>query len=274
MFKALAPKLVYLEIAGDLIELKILAVTKWPRLRSLRLVDHVPHGDIIPLPEVVFNMPLLSTLAYEFNIGCDHRTPSVFYREIDQTPSAMRLCDILPELKRLSVSSIWYGARLEAQLPRSLEAVCVGAPCARLSFPHGRTAWRYHYTALSEPDALCWIEAAAKLPYLTELALHLVEAPSPDMLAAIARACPSLRTLELEQVRYDYNLHTSPYPIESFARPLMTLSHLRVLRITLELGSHNRPSFHNVKQEFISGIDERIQEAAQLLAERISAWNV
>ncbi|KAG5643408.1 hypothetical protein DXG03_000986 [Asterophora parasitica] len=99
------------------------------------------------------------------------------------------------------------------------------------------------------------------------------------MLSAIASACPGLRTLELEQAHYQQNESVSVHSMvrdfvdESLAQPLSILRDLRELRITLELGEHNRAALRRMEAVY-TGIDDRIQEAAQIFAEQLPTLDI
>ncbi|KAG5640194.1 hypothetical protein DXG03_000626, partial [Asterophora parasitica] len=114
----LAPKLSRLEIAGDLIDLGALAALEWPRLHSLRLLNHIPEGIHVPLSALVRRMPSLRILECDFSAGIQ---PSGYYDSIifgDDTPRP----DIsLPNLSHLSISNVQPNDNIIHQLPRSLE---------------------------------------------------------------------------------------------------------------------------------------------------------
>ncbi|KAF5371875.1 hypothetical protein D9615_009582 [Tricholomella constricta] len=239
ILQTLGPTLSHLTVAGDLIEFETLATIKWPQLRTLRLVNHVPHGKIIPLPIVVSQMPLLRTLGYDFCAGVEHRDATIFCH--DGEGNLPRLSSVLPGLTSLSISNVQSEDRIVEQLPLSLQALRVVARRDPWYPTRKSDPYRWHYSSLNEIDTFRWIDAAAKLAYLVELALTLENAPSPTVLAAIASACPQLRILELEQARFEKNYRMSPYTTESLVEALIQLHDLRDLRITMEIGVHNPP---------------------------------
>ncbi|KAG5652560.1 hypothetical protein H0H81_004569 [Sphagnurus paluster] len=266
ILKVLAPILLKLEIAGDLVEFHMFTAIQWPRLRSLQFANHMPYRDIIPMPQVVSKMPLLETLGYNFHTSAESRDPEIlcYERGASETAHCASLRSVVPDLKSLSISNVKADDTIIEQLPEGLETLRVSAlrdPCreARMSLHGGGKCCQYN--PLDRFEALRWIEAASKLSSLQELALALKEPPSPTLLAEVVSACPQLRVLELQQARFEKSNNKSLYTLvnhvdsvfgsalahplnsqESLVEPLKNLRHLRDLRITIGLGIHNPPA--------------------------------
>ncbi|KAG5640303.1 hypothetical protein DXG03_009325, partial [Asterophora parasitica] len=267
---ALAPRLSRLEIAGDLIDLSALAALEWPRLNALRLLNHAIPSEIhVPLSALVGRMPSLRILGCDFSAGAQPYCDPIIFGDDNPGPEIF-----LPDLCHLSISNVQPNDKVIHQLPRSLEILRVLAirdNCEHRDFLSMNQCLQYR--ALSDAEAFRWIETAARLPHLTELALSLDNAPSPAILSAIASACPGLRTLELEQAAYEDNESLSQYSIEYLAQPLTILHDLRELRITLELGAHNRAPMRRTPAVF-TDIKDRVEEAAQIFAQLLPTLEI
>ncbi|KAG6885959.1 hypothetical protein C0992_004762 [Termitomyces sp. T32_za158] len=233
----LAPVLRRLEISGDLIDLQVLEWTAWPNLSALRIIDHIPHSVLRPIVAVISGMPMLQTLACDFKA---EETPRPSYIFCPVHPyTHLYLSSVLPGLSSLSVSNLQPGEQIVYQLPKGLRDLRVVA----LRDPHVLTIGdftiepRYNYSALSDDDASLWINAASELPHLSKLTLHLKSIPSPELLEHIARACPGLQYLELEQACFEHNYNeASDFMLELLVTPLASLLQLKELRLSVELG--------------------------------------
>ncbi|KAF5376447.1 hypothetical protein D9615_008690 [Tricholomella constricta] len=259
ILRSLGPILSHLTIAGDLIDFETLATINWPQLHTLRLVNHVPEGKTIPLPIVVSRMPLLRTLGYDFCAGEEPRDPTLYCHDGQGNLPFPRLSSVLPGLTSLSISNVQTEDKIVEQLPGSLQVLRVVARRDPFYFCDPWDDFRYNYSSLNERNTFRWIDAAAKLTCLMELALTLENAPSPSVLAAIASACPRLRILELEQASFETNSEESPYTTESLIEPLIQLHDLRDLRITMEIGVHNPASkYHPLYESSRHGASTRL----------------
>ncbi|KAG5332138.1 hypothetical protein C0989_007159 [Termitomyces sp. Mn162] len=237
ILQTLAPVLIKLEISGDLIDLWMFESTEWPNLSTLRLVDHVPYSFFRPITAVVSHMPILRTLACDFKAEQTPRS-SFIYCPLDNH-AYPPLSKSIPNLISLSLSNLQPGDQSVQQLPSGLRVLRVVA----LRDPHIYSIGdlerepRYNYSALSDDDAYLWINAASKLPYLSRLTLDLKSVPSPEILWHIARACPQLQFLELEQASFEQNWNESPDSVlDRLVTPLTSLPQLRELRMSVELG--------------------------------------
>lgn len=59
------------------------------------------------------------------------------------------------------------------------------------------------YSPLSLHQTFGLLDQLSYLPRLVELSLTMVGSPSPDLVTAIAVACPDLHILKLEEERYE-----------------------------------------------------------------------
>ncbi|KAG5728084.1 hypothetical protein E4T56_gene19471 [Termitomyces sp. T112] len=237
ILQTVAPVLTKLEISGDLVDFQMFESTEWPNLSTFRLVDHVPYSFFRPITAVVAHMPMLQTLACDFKAEETPRTSFIFCPPDDHAHPP--LSTSIPNLISLSLSNLQPGDQSVQQLPSGLRVLRVVA----LRDPHIHSIGnlkrepRYNYSALSDDDAYLWINAASKLPYLSRLTLHLKSVPSPELLWHIARACPQLEFLELEQASFEHNWNESPDSmLDLLLSPLASLSQLKELRMSVELG--------------------------------------
>ncbi|KAG6860052.1 hypothetical protein C0995_016441 [Termitomyces sp. Mi166 len=237
VLQTLAPVLIKLEISGDLIDLEMFELIEWPNLSTLRLIDHVPYSFFRPIAAVVFRMPMLQTLACDFKAE-EMPRPSFIFCPLDNHVHPP-LSIAIPSLVSLSLSNLQPGDQCVRQLPSNLRVLRVVA----LRDPHVHSIGdlkrepRYNYSALSDGDAYLWIDAASELQHLSKLTLHLKSIPSPELLQHIARVCPGLQYLELEQASFEHNYNEAPDSmLELLVTPLVSLLQLRELRMSVELG--------------------------------------
>ncbi|KAG5722207.1 hypothetical protein E4T56_gene5331 [Termitomyces sp. T112] len=258
ILRHLAPTLIHLQIAGDFVRFETLASIKWPRLRTLKLGNHLLSGGIVPLPVVVSQMPHLCSLALNFRADSKRYTPVAFCFGV----GGATLCAVLPNLEALSISNCHPNDSVIAQLPQGLRSLRV---CALRDHPDFLD--QYHSVPLNEVQAYRWIEAASKLACLVELALTLEKPQSQELLQLIANACPLLQKLELEQDRFENNNNDeNPMQYESFVKPLQSLTNLRHLRLTIEIGPHNRRGRRGPRP---AGNEHRFPVVCRFFAERL-----
>ncbi|KAH0579344.1 hypothetical protein J132_10300 [Termitomyces sp. J132] len=255
--------LVELEVSGDLIELQMIASTKWPKLATLCLVNHIPYDDYQYLPVVVSQMPSLHTLHCNFRAEMMLRHPLIFCSSAEVHPP---LSAVLPDLTSLSLSNIQPRDKIVEQLPSNSKALHIVALRDHI-VPDTSP---YNYSGLTNADVIVWIDAAAKLPFLVRLSLGLKSAPSPTLLAHISRSCPGLEYLELEQDFFEYNENeSSSLTLELFIVPLQNLLRLRELRMSVELG----PSLEYLNPSGPASTPlafvDRAQRTAMLFAEKL-----
>ncbi|RDB24615.1 hypothetical protein Hypma_008239 [Hypsizygus marmoreus] len=261
----LAEQLVHLEISGDLVPFRVLRDAQWPNLLTLLYTDHVPFGDIIPLPAVTSRMPRLQTLGYNFAAAARWYKPGFTFCPKHAVLSPL-LSDTQPHLQVLTMSNIVSDDTIFDQLPPGLRVLRVLALRDDLRYSAGenKTMPFYPYFPITHRDAYRILDKASQLHHLVELAITLEDCPSPNLMSAVAQSCPGLCILELTQGRYDLNEEESPYTIQSLAQPLMAMKSLHDLRITVWFGEQSAGvRTHATNPE----VKIQIEAAAQVFAE-------
>ncbi|RDB18436.1 hypothetical protein Hypma_000349 [Hypsizygus marmoreus] len=265
----LSTTLTYLKISGDLLGFETLARLDWPCLSTLTLIDRIPDGQHMPLPTVISHMPRLRNLHYNFSATSEKRIPPIIYWP--DSLGAPSLSVTHPQLVSLSMSNIHPTEHALDKLPESLRSLRILALRERgqqsLEGP-----W-YPFSPLRETDALQIIAKAALLPDLIDLSLTLVDLPSPTVIEAIAKSCPGLQFLEISQGDYEHNHTESPYLLESLAKSLAQMRHLRELRISVGFGPQYIGSrFRGLLDK--TPLYDRMDTAANIFAQRLENLSV
>ncbi|RDB27536.1 hypothetical protein Hypma_003788 [Hypsizygus marmoreus] len=264
----LSKTLIYLKISGDLVSFKTLADLDWPCLRTLTLIDHVPYGQVMPLPLVISHMPLLLNLHYNFGATSLGRIPPIVFWFENQDFAS--LANTHPCLKSLSMSNVYPPEHTLDELPEGLRSLRILA-LREQNRETLRGPW-YPFSPLREDDAFRILANASLLPNLIDLALTLEDLPSPVLLKAVTEACPRLCNLEISQGLFERKQVESPYSTESLAEPLIRLRFLCDLRISIGFGKQYTGSvFYGLRDK--TPLLLRMEAAAQVFACKLTHLN-
>ncbi|KII90206.1 hypothetical protein PLICRDRAFT_583856 [Plicaturopsis crispa FD-325 SS-3] len=195
----LSPTIACFEISGDIIDLAMIANTSWPNLTTFKITGHPPLGPAVHAARVVSLMPRLRTLGFDFTSTVRYHIPPFIL--CPRTADGLSLASTVPSLHTLTLSNISHPADLVLdQLPPTLSVLHVHAltdPLHPVEYWDAPLRW-HPFFPLSAPN----VQYALQLRGLTELALTLEDTPSAALVRAVARACPALRTLELQRAMF------------------------------------------------------------------------
>lgn len=202
-FQTVSSHLSYLEIAGDLLSLSTLAPIHWPNLRTLIISGHQPSEPHLPLASIISGMPKLVDVRLTFSAAYGSRFPPfLICPGSESTRTVPHLASAAPQLHSLSLSNVSPEDDVFNQLPSSLTRLRILAltdPISPMDDPF--YPW-YPYSPLSLSRSFDLVEKLVHLVSLVELSLTIVGTPTPELVRAIAGACPGLRLLELEEEQY------------------------------------------------------------------------
>ncbi|RDB15559.1 hypothetical protein Hypma_004142 [Hypsizygus marmoreus] len=268
ILSTLSNTLVYLKVSGNFISFKTLARLDWPFLQTLTLIDRIPNEIVIPIPTVISQMPHLRNLHYNFGATSETYIPPIVYWP--ENHASASLAATHPCMQSLSLSNICPAEHIMDHLPHGLRSLRILALRER-----GQQSllppW-YPFSPLRKEDALRIIARAALLPYLVDLALTLVDLPSPNVLDAVAKSCPKLRILEVSKGDFELEEGDSPYLIQHLIEPLAQLEDLRELRISIGFGSQYIGSpFRGLKDK--TPLYRRMDAAGNMFAKMLPKLN-
>lgn len=155
-------------------------------------------------------MPLLTTIGYNFAATVTWRYPRILFCFDLESQISPLLSATSPKLQSLTVSNADPADLIFEQLSDNLHTLRVLALRDPLrGYEQSRDEW-FPLSPLGDLDAFNLVEKTSRLLNLVELAMTLHNPPSPDLINAIAHACPQLYTLELGESMFE--THTRLYP--------------------------------------------------------------
>ncbi|KAF9458985.1 hypothetical protein BDZ94DRAFT_1269339 [Collybia nuda] len=270
ILRTLSEQLLYLEIPGGLIEFSTLMEIDWPLLRDLVILNNMPRGPVAPLSYALSTMPCLRTLVYSFATEILRLPHPVFGFLTPQTQEFQPIVGkdhphLPPRLISVNLSSPPPQYPMYDHLSYGLEVLRIFPyQVVGLILPHD----------FQEMDISDLLTKASRFEYLRELALTLKESPSPSILTAIAKACPSILVLEVGQTTVSER--EPEHDIQSLIDPLTQMTRLRELRIAVELG----PGLYTYQSLGSYGVldrtelENRLQSTAEAFAQRLTKLNV
>lgn len=195
ILRTLSEQLLDLEISGGLVEYSTLMGTDWPFLRTLIILDHVPQGPTVPLSSVLSRMPCLRTFSYSFAIQ-RQEDPHPFFTHLHpqtyeyQPTTSKEHPRLPPKLNSVNIANPPLQYPMFDYLPHGLEVLRIlPRPFLEPILP----------AAFDETDLFYLLTKASRFAYLRELSITLHESPSPAILSAVVKACPSIYILEVGQ---------------------------------------------------------------------------
>ncbi|KII92624.1 hypothetical protein PLICRDRAFT_50993 [Plicaturopsis crispa FD-325 SS-3] len=242
----LSTQLDELEVSGDFCELRTLADTSWPRLRSLTMTGHVLVWDQTDLPSAVARMPCLRTFHMDFSVY--YRSPWFPLPPFLYAPRTQRegldstrksFLEALPHLTSLALSNVVYpyDAILD-HLPERLVTLKVLArkdPFSYAAWDEGAATviprW-YGHNPVSLSTAFHIVRQTSQMPALTELVLSLDRTPPSELVHEISKSCPHLTVLELVHREYGQMIFGDERG-DAMADALLGLRKLQTLRISV-----------------------------------------
>lgn len=232
LLRTTAKNLDYLEIAGDLLDLHVLESLRWPNLETLIISGHRPDGLMVPVSVFVAEMPKLVNLSLAFTALVDCEVPPFIF--CPQSADIASLSSVVPNLRSLTLSNVFPEDRIFGQLPPSLTKLRVLA--LKDAFPRNELlplgeqlrSRLYPYSPLSPRRVLNLADRIKHLCGISELSLTVTETLGPELITAIAEACPDLRLLEIEVEESTKIEPYCPVPLVSLSSPCN-----RALRLTI-----------------------------------------
>ncbi|KII83868.1 hypothetical protein PLICRDRAFT_429853 [Plicaturopsis crispa FD-325 SS-3] len=247
-----------LETSADICPLETLADHAWPQLRTLIMTGHSPAYGHMSVSASVARMPCLRVLHLNFSAYCESpfwAQPPIFLYSTPSPRPPTPLPAALPHLESLVLSNVYQPSdTILDQLPAQLTCLRVFA-CKDFMLSnrggYSSLAWPQRFP-LSEPQAFRVVQHTSRMAALTELALALSFLPTPELVRAVAAACPQLTVLELAYSGYDtrkFTTDTMSFPsLDTLHDALCLLRALHVLRISVaDTSAPGRPQFMNLR---------------------------
>ncbi|KAJ6535883.1 hypothetical protein B0H10DRAFT_2246476 [Mycena sp. CBHHK59/15] len=220
VLNAVSQTLRTLRVSGDLLNPDSFSLLSWPSLYTLTITEHPPIS-YISLQHLLGHMPKLEELSALFSADLSRQDQKMMRRPFPYgQPGGAVLERKSPRLRSITLSNLEAEDPIFDQLPAdlvTLKLVAGTSPVRPLSGRH-RPQRRFHEAPLRYNDVL-----------------FVLSRISPDLIAAVASACPRLRMLELGHVWYPRGNIDLLDPLdEAFIPPLANLKNLTHLSLSLD----------------------------------------